>query len=103
MLVRLNSELGAAFDLGAFRHRIRWNANQSRIEMHLESTCQQTVRIASLDREFHFAPGETIHTENSYKYRAGEAEKLLRAAGFEPEQRWSDPAGWFAVHLAVRT
>ena len=55
-----------------------------------------------LDQEYHFAKGETIHTENSHKYREGEAEKLLSAAGFESERRWSDDAGWFAVHLAVR-
>lgn len=102
MLVRLNRDLGAEFDLDAFRHQIRWNREQSRIEMHLESLCAQTVSIAALEQEFTFAPGETIHTENSYKYRTGQAEELLRAAGFESKRRWSDAAGWFAVHLAVR-
>jgi len=103
LLARLNRELGADFDLEAFRHRIRWNRERSRIEMHLESELAQTVRIAGLGQEFDFARGETIHTENSHKYRDGEAESLLRAAGFEPERRWSDANGWFAVHLAVRS
>jgi L-histidine N-alpha-methyltransferase len=103
MLDRLNRELGAAFDLEAFRHRIRWNREDSRIEMHLESLQEQTVRIDSLGMEIEFARGETIHTENSYKYREGEAEALLRNAGFEPERRWSDAGGWFAVYLAKRS
>lgn len=102
MLVRLNRELGAEFDLESFRHRIRWNAGESRIEMHLESLCEQTVRIPSLDLEVAFAEGETIHTENSYKYRLGEVEKMLGAAGFRAPQRWRDENGWFAVYLATR-
>jgi L-histidine N-alpha-methyltransferase len=102
MLVRLNRELGAEFDLEAFQHRIRWNREQSRIEMHLESLRDQTVRIPSLDLEVEFAKGETIHTENSYKYRLGEVEKLLGEAGFVNPQRWRDEDGWFAVYLATR-
>ena len=102
MLDRLNRELGAAFDLETFRHLIRWNREDSRIEMHLESLQEQTVRIESVGLEVDFARGETIHTENSYKYREGEAEALLRAAGFETERRWSDAGGWFAVYLAKR-
>jgi dimethylhistidine N-methyltransferase len=102
LLTRLNRELGAEFEIDAFRHRIRWNGEDSRIEMHLESCCEQTVSIAALERSFEFAAGETIHTENSYKYRPGDAEELLGAAGFEPEQRWMDQNGWFAVYLASR-
>jgi len=102
VLVRLNRELGADFDLEAFRHRIKWNQDESRIEMHLESLRAQVVRIPALDLEVKFAKGETIHTENSYKYRLGEVEKLLCAAGFEAPQRWRDADGWFAVYLAMR-
>jgi L-histidine N-alpha-methyltransferase len=102
MLVRLNRELGADFDLDAFRHRIRWNHEESRIEMHLESLRPQTVKIASLDMEVEFAEGETIHTENSYKYQLGQMENLLDAAGFVNPQRWRDANGWFAVYLATR-
>jgi dimethylhistidine N-methyltransferase len=100
MLARLNRELDANFDLGAFAHRALWNAAESRIEMHLESLAAQKVRIAALDLDVTFASGERIHTENSYKYAPGQAEAMLAAAGFTPESRWTDARGWFAVHLA---
>jgi dimethylhistidine N-methyltransferase len=103
MLARLNRELGAEFDLSKFRHQIRWNREASRIEMHLESLAPQTVAIAALGQTFDFASGETIHTENSHKYRPGEAETLLSAAGFHPERRWSDAEGLFAVHISSRS
>lgn len=100
MLARLNRELDAEFDLDAFAHRIRWNEKESRIEMHLESLVDQRVRIGALNIDVKFAAGETIHTENSYKYRIGEVEKMLKAAGFGHPQRWRDEHGWFAVYLA---
>jgi L-histidine N-alpha-methyltransferase len=102
MLARLNRELGAEFDLESFQHRIRWNEEDSRIEMHLESLIAQRVRIPALDLEVDFAEGETIHTENSYKFRLGEVEEMLGAAGFVNQQRWRDDNGWFAVYLATR-
>src|SRR5208282_4129686 len=74
MLVRLNRELGADFDLDRFNHRAVWNETMSRMEMHLESCLDQRVRFAALDWEIAFGAGETIHTENSYKYRPGDAE-----------------------------
>ncbi|MDE3200546.1 MAG: L-histidine N(alpha)-methyltransferase [Acidobacteriota bacterium] len=100
MLVRLNRELGADFDLDAFKHRALWNAEASRMEMHLESVRAQKVNLAAANLEVQFKAGETIHTENSYKYRRGDAERLLRSAGFRPELTWTDEHGWFAVHLA---
>src|SRR5206468_83827 len=100
LLVRLNRELEAEFDVNAFAHRAEWNPDESRIEMHLESLRPQIVQIPALDLRVRFAAGETIHTENSYKYRPGQAEALLRAAGFEPEKTWTDKNGWFAVCLA---
>ena len=66
LLVRLNREAGADFDLDAFAHRAEWNDEASRIEMHLVSLREQVVRVAG--EAIHFARGETIHTENSYKY-----------------------------------
>ncbi len=102
LLVRLNRELQAEFDLDAFQHRIRWNREHSRIEMHLESRHDQTASILALQTGFHFGRGETIHTESSYKYRQGEAEALLQAAGFTPKLCWSDAEEWFSVHLAER-
>lgn len=99
LLARLNRELGAEFDLESFAHRAVWNAAQSRIEMHLVSREKQRVRIAGLDLEVDFAAAESIHTENSYKYRPGQAEAKLTAAGFTPIATWTDARGWFAVCL----
>lgn len=99
MLVRLNRELGADFDLEAFSHRAIWNASESRIEMHLVSRAAQRVRLAELDLQVDFAAGESIHTENSYKYAPGAAEKMLAEAGFAPVGCWKDAQGWFAVCL----
>jgi dimethylhistidine N-methyltransferase len=100
ILVRLNHEFGANFDLETFAHRARWNCSHSRMEMHLESRIHQLVSIPALDLRLNFAHGETIHTENSYKYRPGQAEALLRTAGFTPERTWTDERGWYAVCLA---
>ena len=100
VLSRLNRELGATFDASTFAHRARWNAERSRMEMHLESMSTQRVDIPALDLRLHFTKGETIHTENSYKYKPGQVEATLAAAGFEPMQTWNDERGWFAVCLA---
>ncbi len=100
LLVRLNRELGADFDPEAFVHRAVWNAAKSRMEMHLESRTRQKVRIPSLDLRISFAAGETIHTENSYKYRPGQPEELLTKVGFTPTATWTDKHEQFAVCLA---
>ena len=99
LLERLNRELGADFDLGAFAHRAVWNGAESRIEMHLASRGKQRVRLESLNLNLDFADGETIHTENSYKYVPGAAEAMLARAGFAPVESWTDEQGWFAVCL----
>lgn len=99
VLVRLNRELDADFDIDSFTHRAVWNPNASRIEMHLESRIAQQVNIGALDFAVDFAAGETIHTENSYKYRPGQVEALLAETGFRAEATWTDPRGWFAVCL----
>jgi L-histidine N-alpha-methyltransferase len=100
LLVRLNRELEANFAPEAFAHEARWNATESRIEMHLKSEARQEVTVGALDMPVKFAAGETIHTENSYKYRPGQAEALLAEAGFVAESTWTDARGWFAVCLA---
>jgi len=100
MLARLNRELGAEFALDGFEHRAMWNEAESRIEMHLESRGAQKVRIEALEMEVNFAPGETIHTECSYKYAPGQAEAILRNAGFAETESWTDEQGWFNVCLA---
>ena len=100
MLHRLNRELEADFEPTKFRHRVLWNRVQSRIEMHLESTCDQRVRIAAAGLDVHFARGDRIHTENSYKFTDRTIYALLRAAGFELEQTWTDERAWYSVTLA---
>lgn len=99
LLARLNRELEADFDLEAFEHRAIWNGKESRIEMHLASRIAQKVRIDGLDIEVNFGEGETIHTENSYKYRPGQAEAMMTKAGFESAASWKDARGWFGVYL----
>jgi L-histidine Nalpha-methyltransferase len=98
ILTRLNRELDANFDLDAFAHRARWNAEASRIEMHLESLAAQTVSLAG--KRIRFAQGETIHTENSYKFTDAAVTDLLASAGFEPVHIWHDDNRYFAVTLA---
>lgn len=101
VLVRLNRDLGADFDLAHFQHRALWNREESRIEMHLESMAAQTVHIPAARLTVHFRQGETIHTENSYKFTAESVRELLTAAGFSVVQAWRDEREWFAVTLAV--
>lgn len=100
MLHRLNRDLGADFDLARFRHRALWNPVESRIEMHLESTRDQYVRIAAASLDVYFAKRERIHTENSYKFTDASIRILLGEAGFQVEQTWTDKRGWYSVTLA---
>jgi L-histidine Nalpha-methyltransferase len=100
VLVRLNRQLGARFELDLFRHLARWNARASRIEMHLESLADQVVPIPSLGLTVHLRAGERIHTESSYKFTRRTVARMLGAAGFTPRRTWTDPRGWFALHLA---
>ncbi len=98
ILTRLNRELDAGFDLAAFAHRVRWNQPCSRIEMHLESLVDQTVTLAG--KRIAFAAGETIHTENSYKFTRPALRDLLTSSGFAIDAIHHDPAHLFAVTLA---
>jgi L-histidine Nalpha-methyltransferase len=101
LLARINRELDAEFSLPLFRHQARWNEQQSRIEMHLESLVAQRVAIRALDMEVRFKSGETIHTENSYKFTDQKVEALLSRAGFRLRQQWADANQWFTVYLAA--
>ncbi len=101
VLRRLNRELRADFDVTAFRHRVLWNQAESRIEMHLQSTRKQLVTIPQIGLELDFNQGETIHTENSYKFTDAMIAELLYNAGFGRQRTWTDPRGWFTVQLAV--
>ena len=97
LLHRLNHELGADFDASGFRHRAVWNAEDERVEMHLEAARAQRVRLGG--REIRFRAGETIHTENSHKYRPERLEALADAAGWGARAMWTDPGRLFSVWL----
>ena len=97
LLTRLNREAAADFDIGAFTHRAIWNDAASRIEMHLVSRREQTVRID--DSVVHFAAGETIHTENSYKYLPERFVALAADAGWACTATWTDIDRFFALFL----
>jgi len=100
ILARINRELGGNFDLDLFRHVALWNPQRSRIEMHLESTLDQTVKVKLIGLEVLFRQGERIHTENSYKYTAPGVRNTLLQTGFEIESTWMDSNHWFGTHLA---
>jgi dimethylhistidine N-methyltransferase len=99
VLHRINSELGGDFDTGAFTHRAIYNRERHRIEMHLISRKAQSVRV--LGRKFAFRTGESIHTENSYKYSLERFTALARGSGWTPRKSWTDAAQMFSVHALV--
>ena len=99
ILTRINRELGANFDLGHFRHKAIWNERESRVEMHLVSDRDQSVRV--LGHTFRFARGETIHTENSHKYAMDDFGRLAESAGFALAQSWTDEERLFSVHKLI--
>jgi dimethylhistidine N-methyltransferase len=96
LLLRINRELGANFDVQGFAHLVLYNEEAGRIEMHLRSLGRQTVVIAG--ERFHFRRGETIHTENSQKYSVEEFRALARGAGWEPKTVWAGADRLFGVH-----
>ncbi|MCP5055972.1 MAG: L-histidine N(alpha)-methyltransferase [bacterium] len=95
LLVRMNEELGADFDLERFSHRAHWNGVDGRIEMHLVSSVAQQVRLGG--ELIEFAAGEAVCTEHSHKYTLDGFGALAGAAGFDVERVWTDPRGWFSV------
>lgn len=95
LLHRINDELNADFDPNAFAHNAFFNDEESRIEMHLTSQQDQSVKIK--DKIFEFAKGETIHTENSYKYSVSSFTTLAQDNGFELEKVWQDENELFGL------
>jgi L-histidine N-alpha-methyltransferase len=95
LLVRINRELGADFDPAAFRHRAFYNRERARIEMHLVSATDQWVRVG--DATFAFNAGESIHTENSYKYDLIDFARRATKCGLRAEATWTDANRHFAV------
>ena len=96
LLQRLQRELRASVNVTAFRHQAFYNPQDGRIEMHLVSTRPQYLRLD--DIRFEFAEGESIHTENSYKYSLNEFQSLAGDAGYEVIKTWTDPDQLFSVH-----
>ncbi len=101
LLTRINRELGADFDLKEFRHSARYNASDHRIEMHLVSLRNQTVKIPAANSVIPFRAGETIFTESSYKYRPTEIIQMAERAGFRAHAQWTDAEWPFAETLLI--
>ena len=99
LLERINRELDGNIPIDAFRHDARWNDILSRIEMHLVAS--RDVEFCVAGRDFRFARGSSIHTENSHKYGARGARLLLLTGGWTPVAEWADPGGQFAEILAI--
>jgi dimethylhistidine N-methyltransferase len=96
LLARINRELNANFDLASFSHHAFYNSERNRIEMHLASNKRQKVKVAG--RVIEFRSGETIHTENSYKYTLHSFSALARGSGWSPLAAWTDAGANFSVH-----
>ncbi len=101
LLVRINRELSADFDLAQFEHVAKINHWARSVEMHLRSTRRQKVHIRAADLSLDFAEGETIWTESSHKYSAEEVVQMARATGFRCDAQWIDDQWPFAENLLI--
>ena len=99
ILTRINRELGGEFDRDQFHHRARYDEEAGRVEMRLESATAQTVRVQALELAVPLAAGETIHTENSYKYSPAEIQETAAAAGLRVADQWLDRNRQFTLNL----
>ena len=97
LLHRMKRELDADIDINAFEHAAFYNAEIGRVEMHLKAARPVTVRVA--EHAFSFAAGETVHTENSYKFEISEFQALASAAGFRTSAAWTDDQRLFSIHF----
>ena len=95
LLVRINRELGGTFKLDAFEHHAFYNRERHRVEMHLASLKRQKVKVAG--ETIDFRAGETIHTENSYKYSVESLGALARGVGWQPAGAWTDERQYFSI------
>jgi dimethylhistidine N-methyltransferase len=96
LLERVNRELGGDIDIARFGHLAFYNAAEGRMELYLKSLTDQTATVAG--RHVHFAAGERIHTENSYKYAIPEFRALAARAGFRAVETWTDRSRLFSLH-----
>lgn len=101
LLRRINRELDATFDLRRWRHRAVWNSTERRVEMHLQSTEEQTVQVAKARLSVRFRENETIWTESSHKYTTPEVAELAARTGYACEAQWTDREWPFAQSLLV--
>lgn len=101
LLARINRELGADFELREFRHLALWNAEERRIEMHLQSITRQRVNIPGASLLLRIEEGETIWTESSHKYRAEDISEMARRNGFRCDSQWIDTEWPFAESLLI--
>ncbi|HLT24015.1 MAG TPA: L-histidine N(alpha)-methyltransferase [Ignavibacteria bacterium] len=99
MLQRINNELGGSFDLNSFEHSSIFNREKSRVEMHLTSTKDQDIEIQNLDLVINFKKGESIHTENSYKFNDKLIMDFADEAGLDWITTWNDPKKYFALSI----
>jgi dimethylhistidine N-methyltransferase len=99
LLQRMNAELGADFDLGAFAHKALWNARASRMEMHLVSRRAQRVRVPAAGLDLAFAEGESIWTESSYKYTEEGIAAMGKAADLVCARQWIERDSGFSTTL----
>ncbi len=96
LLARANRELGCDFAIDQFAHSAFYNAPMRRIEMHLMSLRRQQVTLGN--QTFVFEEGDSLHTENSYKFTIASLRALAVQAGFEPGPVWTDAQGLFSLH-----
>jgi len=99
LLTRINRELSADFDLTKFKHVAFFNQSENRVEMHIESTTDQYVRINGIEQTISFKKGERIHTENSYKFTDEMIANLISGSGLVQLQNWTDEKNYFTLRL----
>ena len=101
VLARINRELGGKFDLRSFEHFAFYNQDKGRVEIYIKSLTEQTVSIEELGMEVHFAEGELIHTENSYKYDLSGIAQLAAETGYTSSRTWLDSQQRFSSNLLL--
>ncbi len=101
LLRRINEELQADFEIRNFRHSAIWNESLGRVEMHLVSRIEQKVRIEAIDLTIAFREGESIHTENSYKFDLDQISEMANDCGFRQHRTWLDSEKRFSCNLWI--
>lgn len=99
ILARINRELDGDFDIEQFEHHAFYNEKEGRVEIHIRSLCDQEVFIGLLGQTFSFHRGETIHTENSYKFTNAQIQEICKASGFRLVEQWTDARNFFSVNM----